>query len=148
MLFYILAERGIDVPKKLNDTQVQSLVLEHANGTSISALAKKYKIDWNTAKKYIENSREIQEEFKTIKNETITEWIKNNSSDLAGLLDDIKEALRGKIKDASVKELFGGLKILTDLGINAKDVFGGGEKDQKGIKFEFTDTSIEGVSNE
>lgn len=136
------------MPTKLNDTQVLELVSKHVNGTSISALASDYHIDWRTAKKYIEENREIVEKLQTTKNETITEWIKNNSSDLTGLLDDITEELKGKIKGASVKELFGGLKILTDLGINAKDVFGGAEKDQKGIKFEFADTSIEGVSNE
>lgn len=136
------------MPKKLTDTQIAELVFKRSLGTSISALSKEYQIDWTTCKRYLDNAREMQEKCKTIKNETIAEWIKNNSSDLAGLLDDIKEALRGKIKGASVKELFGGLKILTDLGINAKDVFGGGEKDEKGIKFEFTDTSIEGVSNE
>ncbi len=135
-------------PKKLNDTQIAELVFKHTNGTSISALAKEYDIDWTTCKRYIEKSRELQEECKTIKNETITEWIKNNSSDLAGLLDDIKAELKGKIKDASVKELLGGLKILTDLGINVKSVFDSEEKTEKGIKFEFVDTSIEGVNNE
>ncbi len=77
-------------PKKLNDTQIAELVFKHTNGTSISALAKEYEIDWTTCKRYIEKSRNLQEECKTIKNETITEWIKNNSSDLVGLLDDIK----------------------------------------------------------
>ena len=136
------------MPKKLNDTQIAELVMKHSNGTSMSALAKEYEIGRNTVKRYLSNEAELEQKCNAIKNETITEWIKNNSSDLAGLLDTIKEELRGKIKGASVKELFGGLKILTDLGVNAKDVFGSGEKDQKGIKFEFVDTSIEGVSNE
>lgn len=136
------------MPKKLTDTQIAELVMKHANGTSISALAREYEIGRNTAKRYLDSEAELEQKCSTIKNETITEWIKNNSSDLAGLLDEIKTELRGKIKGASVKELFGGLKILTDLGINAKDVFGGEEKDEKGIKFEFVDTSIEGVNNE
>ena len=47
--------RGI-VPKKLNDKQVSELVIEHANGTSISALAKKYGIARNTVKAYISSN--------------------------------------------------------------------------------------------
>ena len=43
--------RGI-VPKKLNDKQV----IEHANGTSISVLAKKYGIARNTVKAYISSN--------------------------------------------------------------------------------------------
>ncbi|MBP3495507.1 MAG: hypothetical protein J6K52_04800 [Clostridia bacterium] len=77
-------------PKKLNDTQIAELVFKHTNGTSISALAKEYEIGWETAKRYIDSNGKIREQSETIKNETITEWIKNNSSDLAGLLDDIK----------------------------------------------------------
>lgn len=104
---------------KLNDTQIAELVMKHANGTSISALSKEYEIGRDTVRRYITNNAEIHQKCATIKNETITEWIKNNSSDLAGLLDEIKTEIRGKIKGASVKELFGGLKILTDLGVNA-----------------------------
>jgi transposase len=106
------------VPKKLNDTQIAELIMKHTNGTSISALAKEYRIGRNTAKRYIDSGAELKQKCTAIKNETITEWIKNNSSDLSGLLDDIKGELKVKIKNASVKELFGGLKILTDLGIN------------------------------
>lgn len=136
------------MPKKLNDTQIAELIVKHTNGTSISALAKEYGLSRNTVKVYLAENKSVEQELTTIKNETITEWIKSNSNNLTGLLDDITTNLKGKIKDASIKELFGGLKILTDLGMNAKDVFGAKEKDEKGIKFEFTDTSIEGVSNE
>ncbi len=136
------------MPNKLNDVQITELVMKHANGTSISALAREYKVSRTSITRYLKENAEIEQKCASIKNETITEWIKNNSNDLAGLLDEIKTALRRKIKGASVKELFGGLKILTDLGLNVKDVFDDPNKDEKGIKFEFVDTSIEGVNNE
>ena len=136
------------MPNKLNDVQIAEMVMKHTTGTSISALAREYEVSRTSITRYLKENAELEQKCTAIKSETITEWIKNNSSDLAGLLDTIKEELRGKIKGASVKELFGGLKILTDLGMNVKDIFGSGEKDEKGIKFEFVDTSIEGVSNE
>ena len=40
------------MPKKLNDTQVLEIVTKHANGTSISALAREYKLLRNTVKSY------------------------------------------------------------------------------------------------
>lgn len=129
------------MPKKLNDTQIAELVYKYANGTSITTLAKEYGIDWTTCKRYLNNARELQEECKAIKNETILEWITNNSNELAGLLDDIKTNLRDKIKDASVRELFGGLKILTDLGINLKTEKPQGDQKQDEITIEFVDNS-------
>ena len=135
------------MPKKLNDTQVLEIVTKHANGTSISALAKEYKIDWNTCKKYITDSRDIHENIKAIKNETITQWLESHKGDLTSILDQITKLLPKKLSKASVKELFGGLKILTDLGVNINKDGGSGETQEKGITFVFTDTSIEGVNN-
>ena len=128
------------MPKKLNDTQIAELVYKHANGTSISTLAKEYHLNWETVKRYINDNRELREKSEAIKNETILEWITNNSNELAGLLDDIKANLRDKIKDASVRELFGGLKILTDLGINLKTEKPQGDQKQDEITLEFVDT--------
>ena len=135
------------MPKKLNDTQVLEIVTKHANGTSISALAKEYKIDWNTCKKYITDSRDIHENIKTIKNETITQWLESHKGDLTSILDQITKLLPKKLSNASVKELFGGLKILTDLGVNINKDGESEEKQEKGITFIFTDTSAEGENN-
>ena len=132
------------MPKKLNDTQVLEIVTKHANGTSISALAKEYKIDWNTCKKYITDSRDIHENIKAIKNETITQWLESHKGDLTSILNQITKLLPKKLSKASVKELFGGLKILTDLGVNINKDGGSEEKQEKGITFIFTDTSAEG----
>lgn len=135
------------MPKKLNDTQVLEIVTKHANGTSISALAKEYKIDWNTCKKYITDSRDIHENIKTIKNETITQWLESHKGDLTSILDQITKLLPKKLSKASVKELFGGLKILTDLGVNINKDGGGEDNQDRGITFVFTDTSIEGAKD-
>ena len=135
------------MPKKLNDTQIAELVFKHSNGTSISALAKEYKIGWETAKNYISNNREIREKSETIKNETITQWLESHKGDLTSILDQITKLLPKKLSKASVKELFGGLKILTDLGVNINKDGDSEEKQEKGITFVFTDTSIEGVNN-
>ena len=148
-LLFNLAKGEIFLPKKLNDTQVLEIVTKHANGTSISALAKEYKIDWNTCKKYITDSRDIHENIKTIKNETITQWLESNKSKLTGILNQITDLLPEKLKNANARALFGGLKILTDLGVNInKDGNGDNGESEKGITFIFTDTSAEGESNE
>ncbi|MBQ8393207.1 MAG: hypothetical protein IJX51_05485 [Clostridia bacterium] len=55
------------MPKKLNDSQIAELIMKHTNGTSISALAKEYRIDWTTCKRYIDNARDLQEKCNTIK---------------------------------------------------------------------------------
>ena len=106
------------MPTKLNDTQIAELVMKHANGTSISALAKEYKIGRDTAKRYIVNNAEIQQEYNTIKNESITQWLESNKGKLTDILNQITELLPEKLKNANARELFGGLKILTDLGVN------------------------------
>lgn len=137
----------MDVPTKLNDTQVLELVTKHANGTSISALAKEYSIEWRTVKRYIENNREITEKIHTTKNESITQWLESNKGKLTDILNQITELLPEKLKNANARELFGGLKILTDLGVNINKDGDSEEKQEKGITFVFTDTSIEGVNN-
>ncbi len=132
------------MPTKLNDKQVLELVTSHANGTSISALARQYKISRNTVKSYLDNRADFEQNLTTIKNETITQWLESHKGDLTSILDQITKLLPKKLSKASVKELFGGLKILTDLGVNINKDVDGGEKQEKGITFIFTDTSAEG----
>lgn len=136
------------MPTKLNDKQVLELVTSHANGTSISALARQYKISRNTVKSYLDNRADFEQNLTTIKNETITQWLESHKGDLTSILDQITKLLPKKLSKASVKELFGGLKILTDLGVNIKKDGDGEEKQDKGITFVFTDTSIEGANND
>ena len=135
------------MPTKLNDTQVLELVTKHATGTSISALARDYEISRNTVKRYLDNRADFEQNLTTIKNESITQWLESHKGDLTSILDQITKLLPKKLSKASVKELFGGLKILTDLGVNINKDGGSEEKQEKGITFVFTDTSIEGVNN-
>ena len=117
------------MPKKLNDTQVVELVTKHTNGTSISALAKEYKIDWTTCKRYIDNARDLQEQCKTIKNETVTEWIKANSSRIQGILDLCIDLLPKKLKEASTRDIVGAIKVLTETTVNNEGKEKSNEKD-------------------
>ena len=135
------------MPKKLNDTKVLEIVTKHANGTSISALARQYKISRNTVKSYLNSKSDFEQKLTDIKNETITQWLESHKGDLTSILDQITKLLPKKLSKASVKELFGGLKILTDLGVNINKDGDGSEKPDKGITFVFTDTSIEGAKD-
>lgn len=128
------------MPKKLNDTQVLELVTRYANGTSISALAKDYDIARPTVTRYIENNADLLQKCADKKEETITQWLESHKGDLTSILDQITKLLPKKLSKASVKELFGGLKILTDLGVNInKD--GDGSDDAISVNITFADTS-------
>jgi hypothetical protein len=113
-----LAKGEIFVPLKLNDTQIAELIMKYTNGTSISALAREYKIDWTTCKRYIENSKDLQEDCKNIKNQTVTEWLKTNSMRIQGLLDMCIDLLPKQLNKANARDLVGALKILTETSIN------------------------------
>jgi predicted DNA-binding protein YlxM (UPF0122 family) len=106
------------VPTKLNDTQVLELVTRYANGTSISALAKDYNISRPTVTRYIDKNADLLQKITEKKEESITQWLESNKGKLTGILNQITELLPEKLKSANARELFGGLKILTDLGIN------------------------------
>ena len=135
------------MPTKLNDTQVLELVTSYANGTSISALAKDYGISRPTVTKYIEKNAETLQKVADKKEESITQWLESNKGKLTDILNQITDLLPEKLKNANARELFGGLKILTDLGVNINKDGGSEEKQEKGITFVFTDTSIEGANN-
>lgn len=92
--------------------------MKYTNGTSISALAREYKIDWTTCKRYIENSKDLQEDCKNIKNQTVTEWLKTNSMRIQGLLDMCIDLLPKQLNKANARDLVGALKILTETSIN------------------------------
>jgi Mor family transcriptional regulator len=133
------------VPKKLNDTQIAELIMKHTNGTSISALAKEYGITRDTARRYITDNADLRQDLANIKNETVTEWLKANSSRIQGLLDLCVDLLPEQLKKASARDLVGAIKILTETSINNVD------NKQKGDSLETLDKlckAIEGASNE
>lgn len=134
--------RGI-VPKKLNDKQVSELVIEHANGTSISALAKKYGIARNTVKAYISSKADFEQKLTTIKNETVTEWLDGQREKIKGLLNQIISLLPKKLKESNARDLMGAYKILIETSINNVESNKGNDADNNGINvnISFADTS-------
>ena len=129
------------MPKKLNDTQIAELIMKHTNGTSISALAKEYGIKWDTVKRYITERREIVEKSEAIKNETVTEWLKANSSRIQGLLDLCVQLLPEQLKKASARDLVGAIKILTETSVNNADRGEQGDTDGITLNINFKDTN-------
>ena len=132
--------RGI-VPKKLNDKQVSELVIEHANGTSISALAKKYGIDRSTARRYIDNAAELRQKYNAIKNETVTEWLDSQREAIKGLLNQIISLLPKKLKESNARDLIGAYKILVETSINNVESTKESGEQITGISVEFEDAS-------
>ncbi|MBO5212408.1 MAG: hypothetical protein J6B60_02590 [Clostridia bacterium] len=133
------------MPKKLNDIQIAELIMKYTNGTSISALAAEYRIGWRTAKQYITDNKEMAEKTQSIKNESITEWLNAQKGTIMGILDQIIELLPNRLNNASVKELMGAYKILTETSIgNAEGKQGQGaiDNEQDTVEFIFTDTSM------
>ena len=132
--------RGI-VPKKLNDKQVSELVIEHANGTSISALAKKYGIDRSTARRYIDNAAELRQKYNAIKNETVTEWLDGQREEIKELLNQILSLLPKKLKESNARDLIGAYKILIETSINNVESTKESGEQVTGISVEFEDAS-------
>ena len=138
--------RGI-VPKKLNDKQVSELVIEHANGTSISALAKKYGIDRSTAKRYIDNSAELRQKYNAIKNEAVTEWLDGKREEIKRLLNQIIFLLPKKLKVSNARDLISAYKILVETSINNVESTKESGEQITEISVEFEDAS-EGSNGE
>lgn len=138
--------RGI-VPKKLNDKQVSELVIEHANGTSISALAKKYGIARNTVKAYISSKADFEQKLTAIKNETVTEWLDGQREEIKGLLNQIISLLPKKLKESNARDLIGVYKILIETSINNVESANENREQITEISVEFEDAS-EGSNGE
>jgi Mor family transcriptional regulator len=117
------------VPKKLNDTQIAEIVFKHTNGTSISALAKEYEISRDTVRRYLSSNAEMRQNCDAIKNETVTEWIKANSSRIQGILDLCIDLLPKKLKEASTRDIVGAIKVLTETTVNNEGKEKTNEKD-------------------
>ena len=144
---FLMQERRGIVPKKLNDKQVSELVIEHANGTSISALAKKYGIDRSTARRYIDNAAELRQKYNAIKNETVTEWLDGQREEIKGLLNQIISLLPKKLKESNARDLMGAYKILIETSINNVESTNENREQITEISVEFEDAS-EGSNDE
>jgi hypothetical protein len=106
------------VPNKLNDVQIAEIVMKHSNGTSISTLASEYNVGWRTIKRYLDNNKEMSDKCNTIKSETITQWLKDNTDRIQGLLKMCIDLLPEKLKEASARDVVGAYKILSETSVN------------------------------
>jgi hypothetical protein len=106
------------VPNKLNDVQIAEIVMKHSNGTSISTLASDYNVGWRTIKRYLDNNKEMSDKCNTIKSETITQWLKDNTDRIQGLLKLCIDLLPEKLKEASARDIVGAYKILSETSVN------------------------------
>lgn len=106
------------MPRKLNDTQIAELVMKYTNGTSISALSREYGIKWETVKRYINDSKDLVEKTESIKNESITEWLKAHTGQIQGLLDLCIDLLPEKLKSSNARDIIGAYKILTETSVH------------------------------
>lgn len=106
------------MPRKFNDTQIAELVMKYTNGTSISALSEEYHIGWRTVKRYIESSKDIADKCISIKNESITEWLKAHTGQIQGLLDLCIDLLPEKLKSSNARDIIGAYKVLTETSVN------------------------------
>lgn len=130
-------------PKKLDNTQLAELAIKYVNGISISALAKEYKIDWTTCKRYLEDSKELQEQYKAKKQDTVTEWLEANKKAIMDILSQIIGILPERLSKASVKDLMGAYKILAETSINnVENKPHTTDSKDDSVEFIFTDTSI------
>lgn len=106
------------MPNKLNDVQIAEIVMKHSNGTSISTLASDYNVGWRTIKRYLDNNKEMSDKCNTIKSETITQWLKDNTDRIQGLLKLCIDLLPEKLKEASARDVVGAYKILSETSVN------------------------------
>ena len=126
------------MPRKLNDTQIAEIVYKHATGTSISKLSSDYGVGRNTIRRYLDNEANLEQKCSEIKNESVTEWLKAKKDTIMGLLDQIIGLLPKRLKDASVKDLMGAYKILTETSINNVEGKGDGSNEGEAISVNIT----------
>lgn len=106
------------MPNKLNDVQIAEIVMKHSNGISISTLASDYNVGWRTIKRYLDNNKEMSDKCNAIKGETITQWLKDNTDRIQGLLKLCIDLLPKKLKEASARDIVGAYKILSETSVN------------------------------
>ena len=106
------------MPNKLNDVQIAEMVMKHTHGTSISALAREYKVSRTSITRYLKENAELEQKCTEIKSETITQWLKDNTDRIQGLLKLCIDLLPKKLKEASARDIVGAYKILSETSVN------------------------------
>ena len=105
---------------KLDEKQRAEIIAAYAEGgVSYQDLGQKYGVSYKTIERAIKSdSVGLSKKVKEIKERTavdVTEHIKGRSGVAMDLFDDILNELRRKLPKATARELFGGLKILSEV---------------------------------
>ena len=105
---------------KLDEKQRAEIIAAYAQGgTTYQALGNKYGVSHKTIERVIKaDSDGLSKKVQDIKKENavdVTEHIRSRSGEAMDLFDDTLAQLRKKLPSASVRELFGGLKIISEI---------------------------------
>lgn len=105
---------------KLDEKQRAEIIAAYAEGgVSYQDLGQKYGVSYKTIERAIKSDTDgLSKKVKEIKERTavdVTEHIKGRSGVAMDLFDDILNELRRKLPKATARELFGGLKILSEV---------------------------------
>lgn len=105
---------------KLDEKQRAEIIAAYAEGgVSYQDLGQKYGVSYKTIERAIKSDTVgLSKKVKEIKEQTavdVTEHIKGRSGVAMDLFDDILNELRRKLPKATARELFGGLKILSEV---------------------------------
>lgn len=105
---------------KLDEKQRAEIIAAYAEGgVSYQDLGQKYGVSYKTIERAIKSDTVgLSKRVKEIKEQTavdVTEHIKKRSGVAMDLFDDILNELRRKLPKATARELFGGLKILSEV---------------------------------
>ena len=129
---------------KLDETQRAEIIAAYAQGgVTYQELGRKYGVSHKTIERAIKaDSIGLSKRVQEIKKQNavdVTNHIRGKSGEAMTLFDDILSELRSKVKTATPRELFGGLKIISDI-FNPQDVAGKNGEDVK-VAINFADTS-------
>ena len=131
---------------KLDEKQRAEIIAAYAQGgVTYQELGQKYGVSHKTIERAIKaDSVGLSKRVQDIKEQTavdVTEHIKGRSGAAMDLFDDILNELRKKLPKATARELFGGLKILSEVfAPQAQNSSGAGAEPVK-ISVVFGDTS-------
>ena len=131
---------------KLDEKQRAEIIAAYAEGgISYQELGKRYGVSYKTIERVIRSDSDGLSNFvQDIKKQNaidVTEHIRSRSGEAMELFDDTLAQLRRKLPSASVRELFGGLKIISEIFSPQADPNSGAGAEPVKINVIFGDTS-------
>ena len=134
---------------KLDEKPRAEIIAAYAEGgISYQELGKRYGVSHKTIERAIKaDSVGLSKRVQDIKKQNavdVTEHIRSRSGMAMDLFDDTLAQLRKKLPNASVRELFGGLKIISEIFSPQADAGGGSGAEPVSINVIFGDTSGDG----